>query len=223
MAKEVTTYTRASGYLDKIFGILNEKYFDGELEKPVITIQSTPKAYGHFTLRDTWQTQQENEMVRKKEINIGAGTINRPIQEVVATLLHEMTHYYNFVHGIKDVSSGGMYHNKRFKEEAEKRGLVIEKHPTYGWTITIPSKELCDWLEQTGFCDIKIGRIESAYGLGDSTEGGDGGAGGSNGTKVKKKSSTRKYICKSCGISVRATKEVRVLCMDCKKQMVVED
>lgn len=64
-----------------------------------------------------------------------------------------------------------MYHNKRFKEEAEKRGLVIEKHPTYGWTITIPSKELCDWLEQTGFSDIKIGRIESAYGL-------DGSGGG---------------------------------------------
>lgn len=36
----------------------------------------------------------------------------------------------------------------------------------------------------------------------------------------KSESSTRKYVCPCCGMSVRATREVRVMCMDCDEQMV---
>ena len=44
--KQMTEYNRASGYLNKIFNLLNEEYFENALSKPVITIMSTPKAYG---------------------------------------------------------------------------------------------------------------------------------------------------------------------------------
>jgi len=33
--------------------------------------------------------------------------------------------------------------------------------------------------------------------------------------QVKKPSSTRKYVCPKCGLSVRATKAVRIACVDC--------
>jgi len=88
------TYTRASSCLDSLFDSLNEKYFCSGLEKPVITIQGTPKAYGHFTITDTWHVLDGGQDIKKKEINIGAGTIDRPINEVAATLLHEMVHLY---------------------------------------------------------------------------------------------------------------------------------
>lgn len=53
--KELTSYNRAAGYLNKIFDLLNARYFENALSRPTITIQSTPKAYGHFSLRgDTW-------------------------------------------------------------------------------------------------------------------------------------------------------------------------
>lgn len=53
--KELTSYNRVAGYLNKIFDQLNERYFESALSRPTITIQSTPKAYGHFSLRkDTW-------------------------------------------------------------------------------------------------------------------------------------------------------------------------
>ena len=53
--KQLTSYNRAAGYLNKIFDLLNETYFESTLSRPTITIQSTPKAYGHFSLRDdTW-------------------------------------------------------------------------------------------------------------------------------------------------------------------------
>lgn len=91
--KELTSYNRAAGYLNKIFDLLNDAYFESALSRPTITIQSTPRAYGHFSLRgDTWLSKNG----ATHEINIGAGTLSRPIEEVTATLLHEMVHYYNY-------------------------------------------------------------------------------------------------------------------------------
>lgn len=82
--KELTSYNRVAGYLNKIFDQLNERYFESALARPTITIQSTPKAYGHFSLReDTWLSKNG----ATHEINIGAGTLSRPIEEVTATLL----------------------------------------------------------------------------------------------------------------------------------------
>ena len=37
--------------LESLFDILNRVYFDNALPKPVITVQSTPKAYGHCSTR----------------------------------------------------------------------------------------------------------------------------------------------------------------------------
>ena len=91
--KELTSYNRVAGYLNKVFDLLNEEFFESELSRPTITIQSTPKAYGHFTLSsDTWISK----LGGTHEINIGAGTLSRPIENVCATLLHEMIHYWNY-------------------------------------------------------------------------------------------------------------------------------
>ena len=101
--KQLTSYNRVAGYLNKIFDLLNAEYFENELSRPTITIQSTPKAYGHFSLKDdTWVSTIGNS----HEINIGAGTLARPIEEVIATLLHEMVHYLNYKNGIQDCSRG---------------------------------------------------------------------------------------------------------------------
>ena len=40
--KQLTSYNRAAGYLNKIFDLLNEEYFESTLSRPTITIQSTP-------------------------------------------------------------------------------------------------------------------------------------------------------------------------------------
>ena len=53
--------------------------------------------------------------------------------------------------------------------------------------------------------------------------GGQDGAGGTDGTDgklPKKKSSTRKYLCVRCHNSVRATKDVNIMCMDCMLPMI---
>ena len=211
--KPLTSYNRAAGYINKLFDLLNQRYFENALARPTITIQSTPRAYGHFTLReDTWISAAGCS----HEINIGAGTLARPIEDLCATLLHEMVHLYCFTHGIKDTSRGGTYHNRRFREAAERHGLLVEHHPKYGWTLTSPSDDLLDFILENGLTDILLTRNElygvSVAGTGTHSPGG--------GELPPRRSSTRKYRCPCCGNSVRATKEVRIACLDCRAEMV---
>ena len=212
--KEMTNYNRAAGYLNSIFDLLNKRYFESALSRPIITIQSTPKAYGHYTLYDAWSVDGEKGM---REINIGAGTLARPIEDVAATLLHEMVHYYNFVNGIQDCSRGGTYHNRRFRDSAEDHGLIVNHHDKYGWTITSPSDRLLQFCLNNDLSDILINRNEFF------TYRGTGGGTHSPAppTTITKTSSTRKYICPCCGNSVRATKSVNIACLDCQQQMVL--
>ena len=211
--KQLTSYNRVAGYLNKIFDLLNETFFENELSRPTITIQSTPRAYGHFSLReDTWVSK----LGGTHEINIGAGTLSRPIEEVVSTLLHEMVHYYNYERGVQDCSRGNTYHNRKFREEAERRGLLVEHSDKYGWSHTSPSDLLLDFVLENDLTDILINRNEfSGFQM--------GGTGTHNGTPITptaKKSSSRKYICPCCGTSIRATKKVNIGCLDCGVQMI---
>ena len=48
--KQLTSYNRVAGYLNKLFDLLNQHFFENELSRPTITIQSTPRAYGHFSI-----------------------------------------------------------------------------------------------------------------------------------------------------------------------------
>ena len=40
--KQLTSYNRVAGYLNKMFDMLNDEFFEGTLSRPTITIQSTP-------------------------------------------------------------------------------------------------------------------------------------------------------------------------------------
>ena len=42
--KQLTSYNRVAGYLNKVFDLLNAEFFESQLSRPTITIQSTPKA-----------------------------------------------------------------------------------------------------------------------------------------------------------------------------------
>ncbi len=214
--KELIKNSRVSGYLEKIFRQLNEDLFDGKLETPIITIQSTPRAYGHITCGKVWGCSKGGSQY---ELNIGAGTLNRPIENVVSTMLHEMVHLYNLMHGIQDTSRGNTYHNKKFKAKAEEVGLVIEYDSRIGWSITSPSEGLIDYIIEQQWEDILINRNEGLR----ISVGGKAGNSGSDDAPAKKPSSTRKYQCPNCGMSVRATKVVRVMCVDCMELLELCD
>lgn len=140
--KQTVKTSRAAGQLEKMFRELNKHYFAGKLPEPIISLKKTPSAYGHITCSKVWQAGGEN----KYEINISSATLDRPIEETASTLLHEIVHEYCMETGIKDTSNNGVYHNRRFKEQAEAHGLTVDHHEKYGWTITSPSEELLDFI-----------------------------------------------------------------------------
>ncbi len=214
--KELTSYNRATQYLTKIFKDCNEHYFSNELETPVITIQSSVGAYGYITTSKVWQTNG----VARYELNIGAETLNRNIENVVATMLHEMTHLYCLMHDIKDTSNRGIYHNHRFKDIAENIAhLHIDKHEKYGYTLTSPTDDTISFCLEYGLENIKINRNTYSYSASSI------GTNGITATtkRTRRPSSTRKYICPVCGNSFRATKNLNVMCMDCNAQFVLAD
>lgn len=151
--KQTVKTSRAAGQLEKMFRELNKHYFAGKLPEPIISLKKTPSAYGHITCSKVWQAGGEN----KYEINISSATLDRPIEETASTLLHEMVHEYCMETGIKDTSNNGVYHNRRFKEQAEAHGLTVDHHEKYGWTITSPSEELLDFIIFQGWQDIQMG------------------------------------------------------------------
>lgn len=212
--KQLTSYNRVAGYLNKLFDQLNEHFFENALSRPTITIQSTPRAYGHFSLRpDTWESVTGSS----HEINVGAGTLARPIEEVAATLLHEMVHYWNYEKGVQDCSRGNTYHNKRFKAAAQTHGLNVEHDSLYGWTIASPNDELLDFILENNLGDILINRNEY-HGI--AVPGTGAHSNGGIAVPPPRKTSSRKYICPHCGNSVRATKEVNIMCADCQQMML---
>jgi len=130
--------SRPTEELEKLFDKLNETKFNGELDRPMIVIQTFGRGkrhlYGWCTAQKIWKEDAEAE--GHYEITICAEFLKIPFKEIATTMLHEMIHLYNLVHQVKDTSNNNVYHNKKFKKEAEARGLIITKDKTIGWSLS---------------------------------------------------------------------------------------
>lgn len=202
--------------LESLFSSFNGKFYNGELQRPVITVSpdTTKGAYGWCTAWKVWSTREkvvdlskatpdELEAMKNEgfyEINICAEHLSRPFDQIAETLLHEMVHLYNLQVGVQDTSRHGTYHNKKYKEAAEAHGLAVAKHEKYGWTKTSLNEEAQAFVNGLQDRKFQLYRKPVLKGLGG---------------KSKTKQSTRKYVCPVCGCIIRATKEVNVICGDC--------
>lgn len=210
MRNNTVTIQSAIDELQRNFKKLNEIYFNGELERPVITIlaDSTSGAYGWITKNEVWSTKDEKWY---REINLCAEYIHRPPEQVITTLLHEMCHLYNITQGIQDTSRNGTYHNKRFKEVAEACGLIVSKDIKYGYCITSPSPELTKYVNKN--CRVGCFKLERMKTYKDGTP---------KTRTSRTKQSMRKYSCGKCGLTIRATKNVdgKLMCVECREILV---
>ena len=214
--------------LDKLFAVLNLRYFDNKLVKPVIVVQSNGKetnVLGHCSTRRVWSDL--TKMQEYYEISIAAEYLYRPFVNIAETLLHEMVHLSNLQNGIQDCSRGGFYHNKRFKATAEEAGLIVEYSNKYGWAFTKPTDETIKFFESVSVDkdEFKLTRNSLMKLIPLDNDNGiinGNGMDGNPSDRPKRKGSFRKYVCTICGVSVRATKDVNVKCGDCDMVMVKE-
>lgn len=208
--KQTDKMSRAVCQLEKMYNVLNADKFGGELPVPIITVQSKPGTFGHCSIAKVWK-KKDGETY---ELNIAAEVLAYPIEETLDTMLHEMVHLYCREHGIKDVSRGGTYHNARFKAEAERVGLACVRAGQYGWN-TRPNEGLVEYALSKNWSEIQISRGRAPGSL----QTGDVGAASGSSAEGTKTCSTRKYQCPRCGNSVRATKDIHIICGDCMVKM----
>jgi len=188
--------------LENLFDILNTAYFEGKLPRPVITVQSTPKAYGHCSNKKIWSSGVEGEGESYYEINLGAEFLNRPSEQTAAALLHEMVHLFCRENGIKETCQGVRYHTKVFKAEAEARDLEIGYDRAIGYSLTTPTDALIETLRKAGFTlDVPFARHTLGNG------------------KATQRNKAHKYECPECGQSVKSTAELNINCGICEVKM----
>lgn len=200
-------YIETVAYLGKLYDHINAELFGGELVKPVITVQTDErnKTNGWWSQGKVWRENANDD--GEHELNMTAQQLHRPINEIAATLIHEMCHQYATAHEMKDTSRSGNYHNKLFKKIAEEHGLKVECVAKIGWSHTTLMDETAAMITDFAAANppTVIYRIPVMK------------------CQITKNTSTRKYICPICGQSVRATKRVNIMCMDCNAPMVEEE
>lgn len=212
--KQVTNMSRLVNQLEKMFRELNRDFFDGQLDIPVITVTPSSRSYAHYTPWDAWQTAD----AARREINIASGTLDRPLEEIAGSMLHEMTHMYNdTVLHAQDTSRNGMYHNRVFAKSAREHGLICTATEKYGYAHTAPADALLDWLLiHDELREIEMCRVTPPVivGLGSRAADGRVPCGG------LQRSNSRRYVCPACRCIIRATRTVNILCGDCMLPMV---
>lgn len=202
---ERTSLKSIIGNFESLFSKFNTQFYQGELQTPVITVSpdTTKGAYGWCTSWKAWNDSDDEEG-GYYEINMCAEHLNRSFEEVCETLLYEMVHLWNLQNDVQDTSRSGTYHNKQFKIEAEKHGLIVERTEKYGFSTTKLNDEAKKFVRSLNTIDFKLHRKKMMK------------------VKTATKQSTRKYVCPCCGCIIRATKEVYVICGDCNEEFQEE-
>ena len=205
--------------LEELFRVLNERFYESELPTPVIVASTTGKkrAYGWCTAYRAWTdkrmedihtpsdqlTEEDKKVIAQEdgyyEINICAEYLDRDFVDICETMMHEMVHLYCAIHDIHDTTQNGVYHNKNYKDAAEKHCLNAAR-TKYGYceaSLTYEALEFIRSLDQDRFV---LHRRDPKP------------------TETKKaKQSLRKYMCVGCGCIIRASHEVKVICSECNK------
>ena len=219
MAKQLNNVQRAQQYLKKIFRLLNEQIFDGELDDVQVVLSNNSRVYGYYTLNSaTWTGQANGEQFAQHEIGISSQYLaSRDVSEVVATLTHECVHHWCYLKGIKDVSRNGYWHNKSFRSAATKHGLIVEQHPKVGFGVTSCGERLLQFCIDNDLQEFQLNRSSDYFvAIGGSSSPSSGGST----TTTTRRSSSYKLLCPSCGCTVRATRlGVQLMCISCSEEM----
>lgn len=191
--------------LYRYFDYLNNKFYNNKLPHPVITIQPTKKRIaGWCSVEKIWK-HVNNEEDQRFEINLCAHYLEAPAIDIVETMQHEMVHLYHKVNNINDCNQ--YKHNKRFKTQAEKVGLICEKSKQHGWGYTSLGEDLRKYIKevinpnQDAFKYVRKQEVKAPV------------------IRTKK---IFKYTCPQCQLEAKAIPDTKITCTKCNKELVME-
>ena len=162
---------------------------------------------GHFApLR--W-TAKEKQAAILHEVVVVAEYLNRDVNQIVGTLLHEAAHAQCHERGIHDCSATSQYHNKKFKAAAEELGLQVEKMGSYGFARTrLTDEPRARYAAVTSELEAALLHRRSWFGVRTptSTTSGKGAATTTTSKEDKPRNRNLKATC-ACGFIIRASRK----------------
>lgn len=76
-----------------------------------------------------------NGETKLHEVNIVPEFLDRTVEQIAETMIHEITHLKNNINGVIDCLPN-QYHKKSFKKQAEAFGLKVERAKNKGYAYT---------------------------------------------------------------------------------------
>ncbi len=140
-------------YYYNLFDVINKKLFDSKLPPITLNIIPSSRPYIHYTPTGLWQQGDRNRVV-----NISRYVMTLPVIEHINLAVHCAVHIYNdSVLNIQDTSGNTQsYHNKYFRQAAERRGLIAIRHKKYGYSKTTANPCLLKYLFENSSTTNKL-------------------------------------------------------------------
>lgn len=190
--------------LNAAYHLYNDKLFGGKLPTCLITVQRKRSAYGYFA-SERFQIKGQKNTIDEIALN-PMHFKSRTTEQVLSTLVHEMTHLEQFRFG-KPSRNG--YHNKEWAGLMERVGLIPSDSGHPGGKKT--GQRVTHYIDPTGkFKSVtatfikKFGELPADIWVKE---------------KKKSKVSKVKYTCPDCELNAWAKPEARLTCTDCEQEM----
>ena len=204
------------GDLQQAYALFNDALFGGSLPECLITMQRQSHTYGYFAGERFGATDGSGHV---DEIALNPAHFkDRSTEEVLSTLVHEMTHLWQ--HHFGQRRSQRAYHNKEWAAKMEAVGLAPSATGEPGGKKT--GQRVSHYIEAGGAFAVACARlVEQGFVVPYADEWEEGGAAK---TKRKKKAASKtKYTCASCGLNVWGKPEIKVVCGACMAMIGVTE
>lgn len=191
--------------LEKAFDHFNKTLFENRLPPVMFTLTRKRNAHGYF-----WAEQFANRdeaLGQTHEIALNPQTMDRTIEAVLSTLVHEMTHLEQQEYG-KPGKNG--FHNAAWAELMLRVGLT----PTDG-TGKMTGRKITHTIDEGGPFEVAMADL-MPFDLPYFTK-------PRAAAEKKKDLSKVKHTCPSCDFKAWAKSGANIICGDCNEQLIGEE
>lgn len=196
--------------LDKAFNHFNERLFENRLPPVLFTLTRKRGAHGYFWAE---QFKHREDGDSTHEIALNPNTMDRTLEAVLSTLVHEMTHLEQEEFGTPGKKG---HHNREWVQLMLRVGLIPSDTGEPGGKQT--GRKMTHYIDPMGvFVDALQELTDTGFDLPYFTA-----PVVTDGAK-KKDLSKVKRECPCCEAKAWAKQGMRIICGDCEQDMIEEE
>jgi predicted SprT family Zn-dependent metalloprotease len=195
--------------LEAAFNHFNKELFGHRLPSVLFTLTRKRKAHGYFWAE---QFKHRADGDSTHEISLNPDSMDRTLDAVLSTLVHEMTHLEQQEYGTPG-SKGN--HNREWVGLMERVGLIPSNTGEPGGKQT--GRQMTHYVEAGGAFEVSMHKlIADGFSLPYFTQ-------PRAAAEKKKDLSKVKFTCPCCGDKAWAKHSMRLVCGECDEPMISEE